>query len=69
MTVTVEEMEKAINHQVKVVLKSGKVSVGDCYDYQYPQDEDEYHNIAVRESDGIGYEINQHEIESIEILE
>lgn len=65
--ISVEEMKKAANKEVKIKLINGKVSKGYCTEYLWPEDEDEEHNITIRR-DGVLFEINQSEIEAIEIL-
>jgi len=67
--INVEEMKKAEYKNVKVKLINGMTSEGYCTEYLQPADDEEEHNITVREDDGILYEINQSEIEEIEILE
>jgi len=65
--ISVEEMKNAVNKNVRVKLINGAVAEGYCTEYLWPEDEDEEHNITVREN-GILFEINQSEIEEIEIL-
>ncbi|MBS4534986.1 hypothetical protein GOQ29_05060 [Clostridium sp. D2Q-14] len=65
--ISVEEMKKAEYKKVKVKLTNGIVSEGYCTEYLWPEDDEEKHNITVREN-GILFEINQSEIEEIEIL-
>nr|DAL98424.1 MAG TPA: hypothetical protein [Caudoviricetes sp.] len=66
--ISVKEMKKAARKNVKVKLTNGMISEGYCTEYLWPEDDEEEHNITVKE-DGILYEINQSEIEKIEILE
>ncbi len=66
--ISVVEMKNAEYKNVKVKLINGMVSEGYCTEYLWPEDEEEEHNITVKE-DGVLYEINQSEIEKIEILE
>jgi ribosomal protein S12 len=65
--ISVEEMKKAVNKEVNIELTNGKVVKGYCTEYLWPEDEDEEHNITVKEN-GVLLEINQSEIEGVEIL-
>lgn len=65
--ISVEEMKKAVNKEVNIKLTNGNAVKGYCTEYLWPEDEDEEHNITVKEN-GALLEINQSEIEEIEIL-
>jgi len=65
--ISVEEMKKAVNKTVRVKHTYGATTQGLCTEYLQPADEDEEHNISVKEN-GLVFEINQSEIEEIKIL-
>ncbi|WP_339063571.1 hypothetical protein [Tepidibacillus marianensis] len=65
--INVQEMRSSVNHLVEVTLTDGMVIQGYCTEYLWPEDEEEEHNITIKQEE-LYTEINQSEIKSIKII-